>query len=428
MTKKNKKTLLNAFIITAVTAFIQINCWAANEPIFIELGQSFKPKKKVSKIWIENQKIISAENSSQGLSLKSQNIGETYIRINDEEPRKVYTTSIGTNETLKLWTKLSTKFLDVRVDLCENYVCLKGTLFRTQDYEKIVDLIKKNHSSIFFAMKISPDIEKNILISIDSYLRSKGLTPLKVNTTELWKMQYGSKELALDYKNSLEKIGILAVENKQKLDLSDNVKVSIQVTELKKEFGRSLGVLWPGSYTAQIVDNKVFGPETFDNQIQANEKNGYLKILASPNLLCRSGKEAEFFAGGEFPIKILNFKVNDVVWKKYGINLKVKPQVDSTGQMSLQIDSEVSSLDKSVSVEGIPGLHTHRVSSYFDLIKSKTIALSGLLMSEEGKSTEGLPFLKNIPILGRLFSSDDYRENKTELVIFVTPELMKQQD
>lgn len=428
MTKKNKNLVQTVLILISFTIFYPSYCWAISEPIFIELGQNFKPKRKISKIWIENQKVLSAENSNQGLTLKSQSIGETFIRINDDEPQKVYITSISTNETLKLWTKLSSKFLDVHVDLCENYVCLKGTLFRTQDYEKIVDLIKKNHSSIFFAMKISADIEKNILSSIDNYLRSRGLTPLKVNTTDLWKMQYSSKELSLDYKNSLEKIGILAVENKQKLELADNIKVSIQVTELKKEFGRTLGVSWPGSYSAQVVDNKILGPETFDAQVLANEKNGYLKVLASPNLLCRSGKEAEFFAGGEFPIKILNFKVNDVVWKKYGINLKVKPQIDATGQMSIQIDSEVSSLDKSVSVDGIPGLHTHRVSSYFDLIKSKTIALSGLLMSEEGKSTEGLPFLKNIPILGRLFSSDDYRENKTELVIFVTPELMKQQD
>lgn len=169
MTKKNKKLIPTVLILFTFTIFYRSYCWAINEPIFIELGQNFKPKKKVSKIWIENQKVLSAENSTQGLTLKSQSIGETFIRINEDEPQKVYITSIGTNETLKLWTKLSAKFLDLHVELCENYACLKGTLFRAQDYEKIVDLIRKNHSSIFFAMKISPDIEKNILSKIDNY-------------------------------------------------------------------------------------------------------------------------------------------------------------------------------------------------------------------------------------------------------------------
>ena len=107
---------------------------------------------------------------------------------------------------------------------------------------------------------------------------------------------------------------------------------------------------------------------------------------------------------------------------------EIKPIIDSVGQMSLQIDSEVSTLDESTKVDGIPGLQTNKVSSTFDLIRSRTIALSGLIKNEQGQSSEGIPFLKNIPILGHLFSSHDFKENRSELVIFVTPELLQNEE
>ena len=148
-----------------------------------------------------------------------------------------------------------------------------------------------------------------------------------------------------------------------------------------------------------------------------------MNLLASPNLMCKSGKEATFFAGGEFPIKTIGEKYGTVVWKQYGINLKIKPLIDSIGQISLEIETEVSSIDKSREIDGVPAMHSHKVSSFFDLTKSQTIILSGLIKSETGTSSEGLPYLSQLPVLGRLFSSKDYLDNKTELVIFVTPKL-----
>ena len=162
--------------------------------------------------------------------------------------------------------------------------------------------------------------------------------------------------------------------------------------------------------------------KSLENFLEASDGAG--KVLASPNLLCRSGKEAEFFAGGEFPIKVKSFGSQDVIWKRYGVILKVKPRADAQGQMSIAIQTEVSTLDQSVAVDGVPGILANRIESHFDLRRPRTIALSGLFKHETGNSTSGLPGLARIPILGKLFGSEDWMDHKTELVIFVTPEVL----
>lgn len=404
----------------SVLLFI-LRSWASPNDLFIEIGQDHFIKKSVSRIWVESSKIISVEAAAGGIKIKSLLLGATRLRINDET-FQVYVVPIGSVKTFRDWNQLTKKFIDLQVDYCLELVCLKGQIYRFTEFEKIIRLMSEKKSILYLAFDIHPSIQTEVDRFLEKFQRSKGLTPLRVMYATPWKVLYTNKETGTDYRSELARIGILALESKQKVEIADNIKVAIQVTEIKKEFGRSLGIKYPGAYSAQQISGQQLPIEL---ALIASETEGNVKILASPNLLCRSGKEAEFFAGGEFPIRILNFKVNDVVWKKYGIGLKIKPQIDAIGQMSLQIDSEISSLDTANTVDGIPGLHTHRVSSYFDLIKSRTIALSGLIKNEQGQTSEGLPFLRQIPILGRLFSSDSFRESRTELVIFVTPELMK---
>ncbi len=395
-----------------------------NSDLFIELGQDHTLKGSISKVWIENSKIISALNVNNKLIIKALQIGQSQIRVN-ENSFKVNVIPLGSLKTYQVWTQLSQKFIQIKVDYCEELVCLKGKIYTFKEFQKVIQALSENKSPLYLAFDIHPNIKIEIQKYLDHYQREKGLTPLKVIYSQPWKVQYSVKETATDYKDELARIGIRAIESKQKVEIADNIKVAIQVTEVKKDFGRQLGIKYPGTYSATVLDGNQFQKLPFDLALNANENEGQVKVLASPNLVCRSGKEAEFFAGGEFPIRILNFKVNDVVWKKYGIGLKVKPMIDSVGQMSLQIESEISTLDASTTVDGIPGIKTNKISSYFDLIESRTIALSGLIKNEQGESSEGLPFLKQIPILGRLFSSHDFRESQSELVIFVTPELVQ---
>lgn len=397
---------------------------SAGKDIIIELGEDYTLPGRTDKIWVENAKIISAVPAGSGVRLKTITLGQTLIRQNNQLI-KVSVVPTGSQKTYQDWQKITQKFLNIKVDFCDDVVCLKGKLFRFEDFKRLTKLIQENESSLYFALDLDLELKNKLNTWVENYMRENGLTPLKVVYGQPWKLLYTNKENGSDYKHVLRRIGVLALENKQKIEIADNVRVEIKVTEIKKDFSRTLGIKWPDAYAAQIVDGQVGVTNSIANEIQAKENEGQVKVLASPNLICRSGKEAEFFAGGEFPIKIMNYKMQDIVWKKYGIMMRIKPLIDSIGQMSLQIESEVSSLDDSRKIDGVPGIFTNKVSSYFDLVQSKTIALSGLITNETANTSAGLPFLSQIPILGSLFSSKDYREHNSELVIFVTPQLMK---
>jgi pilus assembly protein CpaC len=393
--------------------------------IVIEMGEDYKIKKVSDKIWIENLKTVKAEPSGSGAVLKPQSVGSCKIRI-DSIIKTVSVLPPGYKSSYELWQKLSFQFPNIHVGFCDNTICLDGSINTMTEFEKLVKLMRDKNAALFLGLKINTDLKKLIEDWYAKYFRENSITPLKIVFTNTWKVFLTAKEDFQSNKDILQKVGLHVIENKQKLEIADNVRVKIQITEVKKELTRSLGIKWPEAYDAKIMNGGSDGLNPFDLQLRSYEKNGDMKVLASPNLICRNGKSAEFFAGGEFPIVTKDTGGRQtVVWKKYGIELKIKPQIDSIGQMSIELETEISSIDKSREVNGIPAIHDHKVLSHFDLIQSKTIALSGLIKNETGTSNEGLPFLGQIPILGKLFSSEEFLENRTELVIFVTPELME---
>ncbi len=395
---------------------------ATFEPLVIEVGDSLKIPSVKEKIWIENPKIVTATSTGNSVQLKGLNVGSSKIRL-DKRNQLVIILPAGQIQSYLEWKKLSFQFADITVSQCDEVICLKGTLTTLKEFQKMINLMKENNSFVYLGLTALPSLKTEIEKWYLDYFRENGLPPHKVVFSQPWKSFSQTHESFNQTKSQMEKIGLFQVEDKQKLAISDNLRVEIKVVEIKKSLVRTLGVKWPDSYSASILNLTSQGIKEFDLLLNASERSGDMNILASPNLMCKSGKEATFFAGGEFPIKAIGERFSSVTWKQYGINLKIKPLIDSIGQISLEIESEISSLDTSNAIDGVPALHSHKVSSHFDLLKSQTIVLSGLIKNETGQSSEGLPYLSGIPVLGRLFSSKDYLENKTELVIFVTPKL-----
>ncbi|GIU45237.1 secretory apparatus [Shewanella sairae] len=158
------------------------------------------------------------------------------------------------------------------------------------------------------------------------------------------------------------------------------------------------------------------------SQIQLLSEKGDARMLAEPNLTTRSGESASFLAGGEFPIRsVSGLGAVDVEFKEYGIKLDIEPVVDSEQNIVSRVMAEVSSIDPSVAVDGVPGMLTRRTESVINVKNNETIVISGLVNSEMSKIVNKFPILGDIPILGELFKSRDFKDNKTELVIFVTP-------
>lgn len=154
-------------------------------------------------------------------------------------------------------------------------------------------------------------------------------------------------------------------------------------------------------------------------------QRGNAFLLASPNLSTRSGGEAKFLAGGEIPLPSQSaFGTGSVEFKPYGVRLDIKPIADGAGNISGSILTEVSSIDRSIAVQGIPGLLIRRTDTEFNVRDGETIVLSGLVSREASRASDGLPGLRNAPVVGRAFRADNDTDKEQEVIVFVTPRVV----
>ena len=161
--------------------------------------------------------------------------------------------------------------------------------------------------------------------------------------------------------------------------------------------------------------------------IEALERDGLFKVLAEPNLTALSGEEAQFLAGGEFPIKVPQAQgVTTTEYKPYGVALKFTPFVLSQNRIRIQVQPEVSQIDTSSSGTGsdAPSITTRRASTTVELAPGESFMIAGLMSDNIASQVDQLPGAGEIPVLGALFRSTAFKRNETELVISVTPYLV----
>jgi pilus assembly protein CpaC len=387
----------------------------------LQLGESLDLPLGTKKIWIEKGALLKAENNSGPIRLTAKQVGATQIRLNG----KVETIQILHPEQIFLFNKLSDRVKTLpglQAEIEEGHVVIKGYLHSFETWKSIAE----NLESPKFRMRatFSEDLKMKVQDQLNLDLIQQGLLGVNLITSPRLEVRLNPKQPSLErYQKYFQTLGVDVTVSEESLELVPIIRVDITVVELQKDSSHKFGIQWPHQVAAQIFPTATVAEDQFLATLQALEESGQAKTLASPNLLCRSGREAEFLAGGEIPITIMNFRVQDIIWKRYGVFLKIKPVADSSGRISLTIETEVSSLDNR-SKEGVPSLFTNRVSSHFDLGRSQVVALSGLLQEHEAEKNVGLPSLQRLPILGALFSSRDYQRKRTELVIFVRPRLL----
>jgi pilus assembly protein CpaC len=167
--------------------------------------------------------------------------------------------------------------------------------------------------------------------------------------------------------------------------------------------------------------------------IQAMETKGVVQTLAEPNVMATDGKEASFLAGGEFPYPVVSgtsggLPAVSIQFKEYGIRLNFIPTITPRGTIRLQVAPEVSALDYSDEVEisgfEVPGITTRRVNTEVELADGESFMIGGLLDKSLTDTFQKIPFIGDIPIIGKLFQSDSRTRNDTELIVIVTPEIV----
>jgi pilus assembly protein CpaC len=235
---------------------------------------------------------------------------------------------------------------------------------------------------------------------------------------------------------------------------SQQVMLEVKVAEVAKTVLDKLGASFGGSrsngsWSYQLLSNFLTGTtgtvvgavknSTNNLLLEAQKKDGLIRILAEPNVMAISGQEGSFLAGGKILIPVsqtsnINGAVVSLEEKEFGVGLKFTPTVLSDGRINLKVSPEVSELSRDgvgislASSSGtaiLPLITTRRASTTVQLFDGQSFAIGGLIKSTQNANIKALPFLGEIPVLGALFRSTDFQEEKTELVFIVTPRLVK---
>ncbi|OYY89785.1 MAG: secretion system protein [Sphingomonas sp. 28-66-16] len=184
-----------------------------------------------------------------------------------------------------------------------------------------------------------------------------------------------------------------------------------------------------GFGTALGIAGSLFGADILAS-LDLGERNGQVSTLANPNLTALSGETGTFLAGGEIPIPVSQgLGAVSVEYKQYGISLAYTPTVLGDGRISLRVRPEVSQLTSAgaVTINGttIPALSTRRAETTVELGSGQSFMIAGLLQNNHNNSIDQAPGLGDVPVLGALFRSNSFQRNETELVIVITPYLVK---
>nr|WP_245466668.1 MULTISPECIES: type II and III secretion system protein family protein [unclassified Mesorhizobium] len=252
-----------------------------------------------------------------------------------------------------------------------------------------------------------------------------------------------------------------AIINAVTIDDSEQVNLSVRILEAKRNAGRDLGVSirsTNGSGTTRTgtgiaavdEDNVVLGPGNLvtgllsnsnpfaalitrvidsnikvDLIIEALESKGVVRTLAEPNLTTVSGETASFNAGGEVPVRSVNSQGEvEIVFKQFGVNLNFTPVVLDDGKIHIKLAPEVSDLTGFTSA-GDPIFTNRKLSTTVNLRDGQSFAVGGLLSSKNTRLQDQVPWLGQVPIIGALFKNSSTQKEETELVVIVTPHLVR---
>ena len=224
------------------------------------------------------------------------------------------------------------------------------------------------------------------------------------------------------------------------IDLSANLTYGTAVVNFNNvnPFTVNNAALVPGN----ALTTTFGGAPTVQATLRAMESAGVVRTLAEPNLTAISGESATFISGGEFPIPTgvtcqtttagaIGQCVQTVSFKKFGISLNFTPVVLTEGRISLRVMTEVSEISNENSLNGgsggttIPSIKTRRAETTLEIPSGGSMAMAGLIQDQTKQAINGLPGLSQLPVLGTLFRSRDYINNQTELMVLVTPYVVR---
>jgi len=388
----------------------------------LALAEPFFPKKVVNLLKLEDSPDVSKFKEA------------LYQVMPDEKDIKV--TATGDNKIAVSGTVASKANLSKVMALSESYFPkrvvnllqaegspsqLKEAIYKILPEEKDIRVTQAGESITLSGTVSSTSNLSQVLALADSYYPKKVINLLEVGGVHQVMLEVRVAEIS---RSLLRRLGVnftyISDSGKFAISMLNNLIPSVRnISGVGHAgMGHSHGDLGGGSWTALI---------------DALKEDGLITVLAEPTLITMSGKSANFLAGGEFPIPVPQTSGGGttitIEYKSFGVGLNFSPVVLSSKKISMQVAPEVSDLDFSnaIQISGyvIPALTTRRVSTTVELGDGQSFAIGGLLKDNVREVVSKFPLLGDIPILGVLFRSTYFQKNETELIIIVTPRLVK---
>lgn len=420
------------------------------------------------------EKMDAVVQSSNRVFLIAKKVGQTNAFFFDTHGKQVLTLEVSVGADLSALDDLIRRFVpgsSVKSEMAGNAIVLTGVVRTPVDAARSGDL----------AFQFAQANRNAISSSFSSASKGGGDGETTTQT------QVGQGQQASGGKKSDLVINLLAIEGEEQVMLKVTV-AEVQRTILK-QFGINLGAaIQSGNFSTAILTENALpltaaaglgklpipgigtealeagsavscattgvlcnynagpGGKTFGNSglsnsyswrngtvssaLRAMERDGLVRTLAEPNLTAVSGETAKFLAGGEFPIPLVDSTGKmSVTFKEFGVGLAFTPVVMSEGRISLKIETEVSELTDVGSVTlsdiRIPALKKRQAKSTVELPSGGSLALAGMISEDTRQNIDGFPGLKDVPVIGALFRSRDFSKNETELVVIVTPYVVR---
>ena len=409
-------------------------------------GQLVNLAAPMSDLFVADDNIADVQvRSPTQLYVFGKKIGETTIYATTRTGQVVYSTNVrvaSNSASVDQMLRLALPDAAVETTPLNGAILLTGTVATPEeaaDAEKLVQAYVGDQTKVISRLRMATPLQVNLQVRIAEVSRD---LVKEIGVNLLTRDQTGGFQFGIAQGRSFGSITNFPTANLPNLDAS--ALFGLPAGSLSLPFNPATGqFINPNSGTAFNFNNlglgsgktalslagKLFGID-IASAIDLAESEGMVTTLANPNLTALSGETASFLAGGEIPIPLAQgFGQIGIEYKQYGVSLAFTPTVLADGRISMRVRPEVSELTTqgSVTIAGfqIPALTTRRAETTVELGSGQSFMIGGLLQNKHFNLIDKAPGLGDVPILGSLFRSSRFRRAETELVIIITPYLVK---
>ncbi|MCA1491866.1 type II and III secretion system protein family protein [Ensifer sp. NBAIM29] len=347
--------------------------------------------------------------SDQSLFIRGKALGATNISIYDDNKELIGVIDVriaSDFSEVASAVRAAAPSSKIRVFNSNNRIRLTGTVRDAADLQRVVEIAQSySEQPVMNQLRVADSQQVMLEVRIIEASRQTG------------------RDLGIGWAGSNPNGSKGTISSRVGLATDDDGNLAFSLAD---GAGAATGMLPFGQIIAKVLE---ISGTRIDVVINALEQKGLVRRLAQPNLIAMSGETASFHAGGEVPIQstVANGATlaTEIDYRPFGVRLSFTPVVLDDGLISLKVQPEVSELDSSINVNGNPGFISRAASTTVALRDGQSFALAGLLQSVNAKDVQQLPWLGQVPVIGALFRSTSFLKRESDLVIVVTPHIVR---